>query len=386
MGANGISIFLLVRSLEAGGAERQLVELARGLHRRGHVVTVAVFYKRGPLLDDLERAGVPVIDLRKRGRWDLVGFMARTVIAIRRARPDIVYSFLGGANIVASVARLFVPPMTMVWSIRSSNMDLARYDWLHKVAYSLECRLSRTADLIISNSHTGRDFAVNHGFPPDRIQIVPNGIDTERFRPEPKLRQRQRIEWALTDQQIAVGVLARLDPMKGHKIFLEAAARLTVIDRDMRFFILGAGPEEDYLRRLAADLRLTDILTFAGPIHHSEMALNGLDICCSSSVFGEGFSNSIAEAMACGVPCVVTEVGDSASIVGDTGEIVAPSDPDALAQAILSLRAKLYDGFKQRASRRINELYSVGSMLDRTIATLLKAGVVRLESTFEARP
>lgn len=373
MGANGISILLLVRSLEAGGAERQLVELARGLHQRGYKVTVAVFYNRGSLLDDLQSVGVPVIDLRKRGRWDMAGFLVRTALAVRRTRPDVLYSFLGGANIVAAAVRRFVPPIKMVWSIRSSNMDLARYDWLHGVAFLLECRLSRTADLIISNSHAGRDFAVDRGFPRDRIHIVPNGIDTERFKPDPKLRHRQRVEWGLTDEQIAVGVLARLDPMKGHKIFLDAAARLTERHPDMRFVVIGAGPEEGGLKQYAAELCLASKMTFTGPIDNPEAALNALDICCSPSV-SEGFSNSIAESMACGVPCVVTDVGDSASIVGKTGEVVPPSDPNALGQAILSLTARLHDGLKQEACRRVVNLYSVRGMIDGTIAALHRNG------------
>ena len=374
MASNDISILLLVRSLEAGGAERQLVELARGLQDRGRKVMVAVFYKKGPLLHDLEKAGVPLIDLKKRGRWDLAGFLVRTARAVRKARPGVIYSFLGGANIIASLVRRIVPQARIVWSIRSSNMDLRRYDWLHGVAYWVECRLSRTADLIISNSHAGRDFAVAHGFPKDRIHIIPNGIDTDRFRPDHDLRQRQRAEWELSDGQIAVGVLARLDPMKGHGTFLEAAAQLARERPDMRFFVIGAGPEQGRLKRHAAKLGLGNKLTFTGPSEAPEAALNALDICCSPSEFGEGFSNSIAEAMACGIPCVVTNVGDSARIVGDTGEVVPASDSDAFGRAILSLAAKLDDGRKRNARDLAVKRFSVGSMVDATLACLVSPG------------
>jgi len=369
MGSNDISIFLLVRSLETGGAERQLVELARELHRRGLKVTVGTFYKRGTLLHDLEKAGVPLVDLRKGGRWDLAGFLVRTALAVRKSRPTVVYSFLGGANIVASAVRWFVPPVKMVWSIRASNMDLGRYDWLHGVAYWVERRLSRTADLIISNSYAGRDFAVEHGFPTDRIHIVPNGVDTDRFKPDADARQRQRAAWGLSDQHIAVGVLARLDPMKGHGIFLEAAAQIARQRSDMRFFAIGAGPEEGRLKQHEARLGLGRAMRFTGPSDAPEAALNALDICCSPSD-GEGFSNSIAEAMACGVACVVTDVGDSARIVGDTGEIVPPSDSRALGEAILRLAVRLDDDCKQRARDRAADYFSVGAMVERTLATL----------------
>jgi len=370
MGSNDISILLLVRSLEAGGAERQLVELARGLRNRGRKVTVAAFYKNGPLLGELEKAGVPLIDLKKSGRWDLAGFLVRAARAVRETKPDVIYSFLGGANIIASLVRKFVPPARIVWSIRASNMDLGRYDWLHGVAYWVERGLSRTADLIISNSYAGRDFAVQQGFPSDRIHIVPNGIDTDRFRPDGDLRQRQRAAWGLSEEQVAVGVLARLDPMKGHGTFLEAAARLAENRPEMRFFVVGGGPEEDRLKRHAAKLGLGRRMRFIGPSNTPEGALNALDICCSPSEFGEGFSNSIAEAMACGVPCVVTDVGDSARIVADTGEVVPPSDPQALGEAILRLAGRLYDGRKLRARGRAADHFSVGTMVEHTLATL----------------
>lgn len=370
MGSNDISILLLVRSLEAGGAERQLVELARGLKSRGRKVTVALFYKKGPLLHDLEKAGVPLIDLKKAGRWDLAGFLMRTARAVRETRPDVIYSFLGGANIIASLVRPFVGPTRIVWSIRSSNMDLRRYDWLHGLAYWIERQLSRTADLIISNSQAGRDFAVVHGFPKDRIRIVPNGIDTDRFRPDAHLRQRQRAAWGLGDEHVAVGVLARLDPMKGHGTFLEAVALLAENRPDMRFFVIGGGPEEDRLRRQAARLGLGRAISFTGPSDRPESALNGFDICCSPSEFGEGFSNSIAEAMACGVPCVVTDVGDSARIVGDTGEVVPPSDSRSLGEAILRLAARLDDGRKTRVRERAADHFSVGAMVEGTFAIL----------------
>lgn len=370
MGSNDISILLLVRSLEAGGAERQLVELARGLQNRGQKVTVAVFYKKGPLLHELEKADVPLIDLQKGGRWDLAGFLLRTARAIRKTRPAVIYSFLGGANIVASAVRWFAPQAKLVWSIRASNMDLQRYDWLHGVAYWIERRLSRTADLIISNSHAGRDFAVEHGFPEGRIHIVPNGIDTDRVRPDADLRQRQRAAWGLNEEHIAVGVLARLDPMKGHGAFLEAATLLAERRPDMRFFVIGGGPEEDRLKRHAARLGLGRTMHFTGPSNAPEAALNALDICCSPSEFGEGFSNSIAEAMACGVPCVVTDVGDSARIVGDTGEVVPPYDSQLLGEAILRLSARLADGRKMRARERAADHFSVGAMVERTLATI----------------
>ena len=371
-GGDALSILLLIRSLEVGGAERQVVQLATGLHERGHDVRVAVFYRRGPLLSDLEEHGIEIVDLSKAGRWAVVGFFSRLIGVLRRVRPDVIYSMLGGANIVAAAARAAVPHTKLIWSVRASDVDLAKYDWHLRAAYAVERGLSRRADLIISNSHAGRDFAVAHGFPEDRMAVVPNGIDTRRFRPDAPARARQRKEWAIADDQVAIGVLARLDPMKGHEVFLHAAALIAGDRPHMRFVCIGEGPERRRLESLASDLGLGGRLSFTGAASDPAVALNGLDTCCSPSLFGEGFSNAIGEAMACGLPCVVTDVGDSALLVGATGAVVPRSDPDALAQGMLAICDRLRAEGAADPRARIIENFSVDTMVDRTLQLLLE--------------
>jgi hypothetical protein len=123
-----LAVVLLIRSLALGGAQRQLVQLARGLKERGHRVTVGIFYSGGPLVAELEQAEVPVTKLGKGGRWNNLGFLLRLRRMIAALRPDVVYSFVGSANIFAALARPFVPDTKLVWSVRSSDMDLTRYD------------------------------------------------------------------------------------------------------------------------------------------------------------------------------------------------------------------------------------------------------------------
>jgi glycosyltransferase involved in cell wall biosynthesis len=368
-GINGpLSVLLLIRSLEMGGAERQLVELARGMQRRGHRVTVAAFYKRGPLLAELETAGIPVTDLAKRGRWDVAGFLLRARKAVAQTRPDVVYSFLGGANLVATAATASMRSTRLVWSIRASRVDLSKYDWLHKASYRIERLLSNAPDLIIANSAAGRDFAARQGFPPSKIQVIHNGIDVERFRPDPRLRQSQRRSWELAATQIAVGVLGRLDPMKDQANFLRAAAVALQEAPSLHFLCIGDGPDRDTLEALAASLGIARQATFTG-IADSVAALNALDIACSSSST-EGFPNAVAEAMACGLPCIVTDVGDSAVIVGDFGVVVPPRDPAALGAAIVACASELHAHSVAEPRRRILDNFGLDSMVDRTIALL----------------
>lgn len=364
------SVLLLIRSLEAGGAERQCVQLAQGLRKRGHRVIVAVFYKRGSLVGELDRAGVPIIDLRKTGRWEVWSFLARARRAISEERPDVVYAFLGGANVVAAAVRPFAPGPKFVWSVRASNVDLTKYDWLQRISSVVERRLSRSADLIIANSYAGRQYALTKGFPENKTVVVPNGIDTARFRPDAQLRQAQRSAWKIGEGETLIGVLARLDPMKGHQIFLRAALEIAAQRADARFVCIGNGMEDGHLRSLVVDLGLVSHVVFVGATDDPVAALNALDIYCSSSQFGEGFSNAIAEAMACGIPCVVTNVGDSAIIVGDSGSIVAPSDPISLANAVLKTAARLKKIDRAQLRGRVIENFSANAMVDRTLELL----------------
>ncbi|MFN3388350.1 MAG: glycosyltransferase [Allosphingosinicella sp.] len=369
---SGGPIFLLARSLNIGGAERQLVHLAAGLHARGEEVVVGLFYTGGVLDAELEARGIRIVDLRKSGRWDVPAFLKRVRGAIAEVRPSVVYSFLGTANIVAAAVRPFAPRFRMVWSIRASDMDPASYDWVFRLNYGLECALSRSADLIISNSHAGRDYAAGHGFPRERIAVVPNGIDTDRFRPDPALRAAKRAEWGLGEGETAIGVLARIDPMKDHPVFLRAAALAARARPELRFLCIGEG-DPGYLaelKRLAGELGLEDRLLWTGRSTDPVAALNGLDISCSSSAFGEGFSNAVGEAMACALPCVVTDVGDSARLVGDTGRVVPPRDPEALAAALLAEADAPGGGNGARARQRIVQCFSLDAMVERTLALL----------------
>lgn len=366
---NPISIFLLIRSLNIGGAERQLVELARGLRKRECRVTVATFYSPEPLGAELERAAIPVVDLRKTGRWDTIGFSRRLWRAIKDARPDVVYSFLGGGNIFAAAVRPFTPGPKLVWSIRSSERDLSQYDWAHRLSFAIERRLARFSDLVIANSHVGRQFAERNGFPRRRIAVVPNGIDISRFRPDAALRKSQRAQWNVTEGTLVVGMLARLDPIKGQADFLRAAAQVASRRNDVKFICVGSGPDEQRLKGLSAELGIMDRVLFPGPTENPAAILNGLDLFCSASIT-EGFSNSIAEAMACGLPCVVTDAGDSARIVDGCGAVVPRSSPGALADAILQQLDEVSRGEATQGRARVVENFSIDAMVDRTLALL----------------
>lgn len=332
-------VLFLTRSLGRGGAERQLVALANELQGSGWEIAVACFYTGGAFQADLERSGVRVIDLKKRGRWDLPGFLWRLLRVFRQYDPDVVHGSLPVANMLALLARVMRRDVFVVWGVRASNVDLSSYDWLSRLTFWASCRLARYADRIIANSQAGADYHVACGYSAGRIAVVPNGVDTERFRFDAEGRGRLRREWRVSDYATLVGLVGRLDPMKDHATFLAAAARLAARDPYWHFVCVGDGCAE-YLARL---YKLTDAsglagrLTWVGARDDMRSVYSALDIAVSSSSFGEGFPNVVAEAMACERPCVVTDVGDSALIVGKCGLVVPPRNPAALAAAIQQL-------------------------------------------------
>jgi glycosyltransferase involved in cell wall biosynthesis len=368
-----LSIFFLIRSLNVGGSERQLICLAKGLSANGHRVTVTVYYG-GELDRELAGSGVRLVNLGKSGRTDMLGMMVRLVRAIREAKPDVVYSFLVTSNILASLVRPFFRNTKFVWGVRASNVDLTAYDRLTRLSYAAERLLSKRADLIIANSRTGLEYAVSKGFPRERMVVVPNGIDTERFRPDREARLAVRRLWGVQDDKTVVGLLARLDPMKDHATFVRAAASVAAAREDARFVCVGGDPAgvRPELEALAQSLGIGGRILFTGEHLDPAAALNGFDICCSSSRT-EGFSNSIAEAMACGIPCAVTDVGDSAFIVADAGRVAPPGDPKALAGATVDLMGELRPQLSEAARARVVRNFSIESLVQKTSAAFRSA-------------
>jgi glycosyltransferase involved in cell wall biosynthesis len=331
----GLKVLFLSRSLNYGGAERQLVTLARGLQEKKHSVSVVSFYSGGPLEKDLHEAGVTVTSLNKRGRWDVFLFLWRLVHLVQREKPDILHGYLSVPNLLTILLKPLFPSTRMVWGVRASNMDLSKYDWLARFVFRLECVFSRFANLIIVNSNAGKDYHRKHGFPEDKMVVIPNGIDTDYFKPDKTGRARKRAEWAINETEKVIGLVARLDPMKDHATFLRAATILAQERDDVCFVCVGGGPESymSAMKMLSSQLGLDRRMIWVDASNDMPAVYNALDIAVSSSS-SEGFPNVVGEAMACGVPCVVTGVGDSAWIVGSTGEIVDPGSTEKLELSI----------------------------------------------------
>jgi glycosyltransferase involved in cell wall biosynthesis len=365
-----LKILFIERSLGRGGAQRQLVALAVGLAQRGHDVTVALFYDEGALIKDLVENRVRLQMLGKRGRWDVTGVLRSTLRILTDRKPDIVCTFLSVPNLIAAACKLLRWDMRLVWGVRASNMDLQRYDSLTALSYRLETLGSRLADVVVSNSEAGRRTVLANGFQTRKVVVIPNGIDAGRFQFDPSGRQRVREAWNVSDGQFLVGLIGRLDPMKDHRIFLSAAARLSQRFPEMRFACVGdEGPITfKELTRQASQMGIGDRVIWSAGRDDMPAVYSACDLVCSSSAYGEGFSNTIAEAMACGRRCVVTDVGDSREIVERTGLVVPPKDEAALADGIALLRSEVMKGdgdVRGSPSQRIVDNFSIEKMVSR---------------------
>jgi glycosyltransferase involved in cell wall biosynthesis len=372
-----VKIALLIRSLELGGAERQLCLLARGLHQREHELHVLVFYGGGPLEHELAAAGVPVQDLGKAGRWDLLGLTRRLRAWLLRERPLVLYSFLDTPNLLAAWIRPLCPGLKVVWGVRASDMDLSRYGWFARLSHGLLGLSARGAQGIIVNSHSGAWLLRKQGLPAAKLRVIPNGIDVGLFHPDHEAGARVRQNWGVAEGSPLIGLVARLDPMKDHPTFLKAAALILAQRPETRLVCVGGGPKPltEALHAQARDLGLGQSLIWAGSRQDMPAVMNALDICVLASAFGEGFPNVVGEAMACAKPCVVTAVGDAPWLLGRPELVAPPGDPAGLARPCLDLLA-LTPEERQRLGHELRQRvageFSLERMLEQSEQALLE--------------
>ncbi|MEH1853786.1 MAG: glycosyltransferase [Nostoc sp.] len=371
-------IVFIIRDLGYGGAQRQLVTLVKDFDKEKFDVIVLHFYSGGHLEKDLEERNIPVISLEKQGRWDLLGFYWRLIRQLKQIKPDLLHTYMEESNIIVILLKPFFPEIPIIWGMRMSQAPANSVDWLGNMLSKLESFLSHTVDLIIVNSHAGKEDCLSYGFPAEKTVVVSNGIDTERFKPDRKLGVKVRVEWGISENQILIGLVGRIYPQKDHPNFLQAAALLCKEYQDLRFVCVGSGPDKNYIQELyhlAEELGISKRVIWAGARGDMHAVHNALDIAISASAFGEGFGNTIGEAMACGVPCVVTDVGDSAWIVKDTGVVVPPHNSEALAAGCrklidLSIPEKLV--LQEKATKKILKYFSVKQLVETTQLYCLK--------------
>jgi glycosyltransferase involved in cell wall biosynthesis len=345
----------------------------------------------------IERLPVPIHSLDvARGRLSITGFRRLARLA-RRLAPDLIQGWMYHGNLAGTAAwwRQGRRPW-LVWSVHHSLTGLAEEKPLTRWLIALSARLSRLPQAIV---YCARASARQHeelGFAPERGLVIPNGIDTELFRPDRAARARLLALTGLPTDRPLVGMVARYHPMKDHANLLRAAGQLREQGIDLQIVLLGRGLDEanEALQGIAQQAGVRDRLSLLGERDDVPELVPGLDVLVSPSAWGEAFPLAVGEAMAGGVPCVVTDVGDCRWLVGDTGAVVPPRDPAALTSAVGALlqaepaarqdlgarcRARIEENFAlPRIVQRYQDLYSslaeVGNAQPPSISSKLRSG------------
>ena len=344
----------VITGLDTGGAETQLALLAQARRAAGAEDMVVSLIPGGAVRERLEDAGVAVRDLgMRRGRPSLSGVL-RLRSLIRHANPRIVQSWMYHANLLAAFGLRISGrrrATQLIWGIRCSDMKLADYGRGLRRTVRMCARYSHVPDLVVANSEAGLKVHRDLGYRPRRSQTIDNGIDTARYRPDVASRAEVRAELGIGADVPLVAHVARVDPMKDHETLLSAMRELP----DVELLLIGLGTES-----------LASRPGWHGLGRRADMPrlLSACDLIVSSSAYGEGFSNALAEGMASGLPAIATDVGDAARIVGKTGRIVPPRDAKALANAIQELACEPPDRHVERQARAraaIEDRFSVAA-------------------------
>lgn len=321
-------ILHLITGLARGGAQTMLTRLVTHLDRRRFEPLVVSLMDGGPQADAIAAAGVRVMGLGMRHGMPSLRAVRRLRQIIGAEGPALIQSWLYHADLLALVAAGRIP---VAWNIRLSSIAGEPHQRQLRIMQRVLAFLSRRPACVMVNSEAGKRYHEAIGYCPRRWEIVPNGFDVEAFRPNPMARADWRHRLGFDAARRVIGMVARVDGMKDHGTFLEAAQKVATQRDDARFVLIGAGTETLPLpRRLRETLRALGDRSDVGNI------LPALDLVVLSS-HGEGFPNVIGEAMACGVPCVSSDVGEARMLIGETGAIVPPRDPGALADAILGM-------------------------------------------------
>ena len=292
---------------------------------------VVVLGALGPFADELVRRGVPVVTLGMRPGRDVLRGTVRLVRALRAFRADVVLAWLAHASLLATLAVPFAGRPRLVWLVRSSLESWAGVPWHGRLTLRVLALLSRRPEAIAVNSEAGRRDHARLGYRPRAWVLVPNRFDPDDWRPDAGDRAAVRAELSLGPDDVAIAHVARVHPVKDHATLIGALERLAARRPETRGVLIGAGTD-----RLVLPSALRGRVRALGERTDVARLLRGCDVAVLSSL-AEGLPNALGEAMATGLPCVTSDVGDAAVLVGTTGRTVAPRDPAALAAALEEL-------------------------------------------------
>lgn len=364
-GLQMVTIVHLITGLDTGGAERMLSRLVAHADRDRFRSLVVSMTNAGTIGPTLNEAGIELISLGMRRGMPNPRGLLRLACILREVRADILQTWLYHADCFGLMAQQLGKVPHLVWNLRCSDIALSP---IAAAVRRILSRCSAMPDSIIVNSRAGRRFHESIGYHPRRWEFIPNGFDTVEFAPDLAARRRIRSELGIARDTIVIGFPARYHPMKDHSTFFSAATAMAAECPGVCFLLAGPGIESTNrpLARAIAECGMTDRVRLLGERCDMPAVYAAFDIATLSSAWGEGFPNVLGEAMACGLPCAATDSGDTRELLGDSGFVVPPRDPEALVEAWKMLIAMGKEGrhsLGAAARARIIREYDLGRIV-----------------------
>ncbi|HEV2915761.1 MAG TPA: glycosyltransferase [Pyrinomonadaceae bacterium] len=368
-GGDRIKVLHIINDLSIGGAEMMLYKLLSGMSAERFAPVVMSLVDRGNLRERIEALGIPVYSAGMSPEMPSPVAVWRLIRLVRQIKPDLIQGWMAHGNLVAQlVAGLASRRSAVLWNIRQT---LYSFDYEKRAtasAIKLCARLSKRPARILYNSRTSSAQHTAIGYSAEKTLVIPNGFDTELFAPSREARLSVRSELGVAENTFLIGLVGRFHPMKGHAHFLRAAKRLLKTYPDVQFVLSGKDVSwaNISLCELVQTLGLVERVHLLGERQDMPRITAALDIASSSSSYGEGFPNVIGEAMSCAVPCVVTDVSDLPWVVGETGRVVPPRNPEALARAwadLIELGTEGREALGAAARARVIQYFPLGSVV-----------------------
>jgi glycosyltransferase involved in cell wall biosynthesis len=366
-----MKVLHVITGMGSGGAETMLLKLLRATCGTVSQEVISLV-GGGELSEEFSSLGIPLFSMDIDRGSVPVRALPALIKLIKSRQPDVVQTWMYHADLLGGLAARCARVSRVIWGIRNSTLGNGT---------SLKTRLTvkvcaafsnRLPDRIVSCSHTAARVHQDLGYARHRFIVIPNGFDTERFQPSMQRRMALRTETGLPPGARLIGFIARNDPQKDFSTFCAAASDVLARVPDAHLLIVGRGFEDVSGKASGAARKLDPArLHFLGHRNDIDKIMPALDVLALSSSYGEAFPNVLGEAMACGVPCVATDVGDSRNIVGDTGIVVQPRSPESLAKGlitILDLPASAYADLSAAARSRVLERYSLPAVADSFIS------------------
>jgi glycosyltransferase involved in cell wall biosynthesis len=362
------SVLHTITSLDVGGAQVMLARFLGQVDQNRFSSSVLSLLSPGPLAAQVEhtKSGLVSLSMTERPRPRDVFRLTRS---ISRAAPDLLHGWMYHGNLAAtlgSVLGLNFSPV--IWSIHHTVRDLADEKPLTRHLIRLSARLSGRASAISYCSRVAADDHERLGFDPRRRVVIPNGTDCDQFSPSADAGAKLRHLFGLPAGRLIIGHVARFHPMKDQISLVRAISRVLAQGYDVQGVFIGEGHVDGPVRVAARELGIDDRITTPGIRSDVADLMPGFDVYALCSAWGEAFSLAVGEAMASGVPAVVTAVGDSGWLVGGSGVVVPPGDSDALAAGLIRLVGLEPAGRRalgQQARRRVMENFSLSLYVDR---------------------